>query len=203
MILVICQPRSGSTTYCERLASEHGYTNKEDYFNPINKYSDEEILAHYDEVVANPNCVVKIFYPIHVSARTEMFESLVEQAEEVHFLYRADFNAQLRSYYATLQLEEQHGHHDSWDNPIDITSEGFTRTNGMTNKTSELLYINLGVFLLRLVMSSADLYKATPDEKTVLVEAESFFTPEEAEHRPVNWDTEPEALPVDVHSLYL
>lgn len=108
MILVLFTPRSGSSNFVNDLAVEKDFVNFKEPFNNF-LFDKEELLKNYDRVMSDDKIVMKLGY--YDWTRTsdiiekKILYSCIERAEEVIFIGRRDFNAQLKSYYVAKETE--------------------------------------------------------------------------------------------------
>lgn len=101
MIVLFFTERSGSNFYAETLAQKTGYKNLQECFN-IKHYTDSMIESNLNYIKKEKDVIVKLSF-IQWKDNFNILQKCLEYGDEFHFIYRKDYNAQLLSYYISME----------------------------------------------------------------------------------------------------
>lgn len=191
MILVVYNSRSGSKFFQKQLALKHGYEVNPIKGEPFNERRPLEIIEENIRMVREKkDIVVKLSYPQWTDAteRTgvDILQLCLDRAEEVYFLVREDYNAQLRSLFVANYFQ-------NWDD-----------TSWKKKKVvcyNRRRYHSNEIYLRESYTEHSKLFHSLTNKK--LVVSESFMTVEGKVHRPVLWDEPPPEFDFKPLSLFL
>jgi len=182
MILVLSTYRTGSTNLCKSLAEERGYENLDECFHESLIDQHKDVLRY---ILKNPNCVIKIFpYHLEKSNIDNLFNQLVEIAEQVIILIRKDFDSQVKSYYTCKQIGDWHS---DFEDTVDILLDKdkfLWCTNFLHNQYLEISNLKHKLSDYKL------LYTHQLDQKNKY-------------QRPTKWNRQPGFTNIDIEELFV
>lgn len=189
MILVLTNPRTASTWFCNRLAVEHNCADLGELF-----HADDQKGQHQEnlsQLYTQPNSVVKLF-AVHFESKEvpELLHKLVQLADQIFVLVRKDFNAELKSFYIADYLSGLiDDWHSAFEKPVRIVYR-------------EKQYSSLKNHLLDQLNKLSAVHKEL-DQKCKLVYTEDLVRDNYAPvPRPVMWSKEPPVYNVDIMSMF-
>lgn len=182
MEIVLYVPRCASKFYSEQLAKEKGYENLGEIFNPRTYPITKQRQDVVTRACTDENIVCKV--SLIMARSSDMLKKLVNNAKIIHVLYRRDINAQVRSFYAALEINNYHAQFDQ-ERKVHYNK---TKFNQATNYIIDR-YKENAVF-------------AAQQKNVNLIDAERFMTPDQKYNRPFVWDTEPPAINFNPAALF-